>query len=316
MIGSGFDRGARGVGVRDLLVVFPSVGCTNRTVEEIGREHPDAVILTHQHGCGQLGGDLDVTADTLAGVCANPNVRAALIVGLGCESNAPVALRERAAARGATVDVTVFQENGGLAATVKAAGEALDRFRAVDPRRRPVEWTDVSVGVLVDAQHGDDHWTNELAARVADALRSRGATPFVASAGASADLDHHLRATTSVPATWTASDRAMPPAGASVQASGVVEQLAEFAARGAQLCVVLSGRINPLGSPIVPTLKVATTASAMTIASMVDVDASGPEDDTAADRVIAALQIAIGDPVAAELAGQSDFGIPRFAPTM
>ena len=81
----GFRRPDQKVGIRNHMLVIPSVICAGHVAESIARSVPGAVCLANQYGCGQMGEDLEQTFRTLVGMGRNPNVGAVLVVGLGCE---------------------------------------------------------------------------------------------------------------------------------------------------------------------------------------------------------------------------------------
>jgi altronate dehydratase large subunit len=114
----GYKRANGTIGIRNHVVVLPSVMCANHVVELIGRKVPDVITIGHPTGCSQVGADFEQTKRTMAGFAANPNVAAVLVVGLGCETNESKALAEEIAARGQRVEVIGIQESGGTNATI------------------------------------------------------------------------------------------------------------------------------------------------------------------------------------------------------
>src|SRR6185437_9988593 len=82
---SGYRRAGGAVGVRNHLLVLPSVVCSTHVAGEIAAA-ADGVGVVHQHGCLQVGDDLQHSERLLTGVAANPNVGAVLVVSLGCET--------------------------------------------------------------------------------------------------------------------------------------------------------------------------------------------------------------------------------------
>ena len=114
----GYKRTNGTIGVRNHVVVLPSVMCANHVVELIGRKVPDVITIGHPTGCSQVGADFEQTKRTMAGFAANPNVASVLVVGLGCETNESKALAEEIAARGQRVEVIGIQESGGTNATI------------------------------------------------------------------------------------------------------------------------------------------------------------------------------------------------------
>lgn len=120
----GYRRANGGIGVRNHVLVLPSVMCANHVVDLIGRKVPDVITVGHPTGCAQVGADFEQTKRTMAGFAANPNVAAVLVVGLGCETNESKALAQEIAARGQRVEVIGIQESGGTTETI-ARGVAL-----------------------------------------------------------------------------------------------------------------------------------------------------------------------------------------------
>lgn len=123
----GYEREAGACGTRNYVAVVASVICSTTPVREIGEAFPESIPIVHQYGCAQMGDDLVQTRRTLAGVAANPNVAAALVVGLGCENNqAPVLAQSIPANK--PVEVIGIQELGSSEKTVQAGVSAVRRL--------------------------------------------------------------------------------------------------------------------------------------------------------------------------------------------
>ena len=134
--------------------ILCTVGCVARTAQKIAAEanrrfegRVDGVhALTHPFGCSQLGGDLAATTrGTMIGALAtaHPSAGAALILGLGCESNQLAALleagaghRPRAPARLHRAIHRGRQMEAGLA----AVEELISAWPSRD-RREPCPWS-------------------------------------------------------------------------------------------------------------------------------------------------------------------------------
>ncbi len=91
----GYKRPYGGVGIRNEILIIPTVGCVNNVCMRIEKEARKLMrgsidgiyALTHQFGCSQLGQDNENIKNLLCSVALNPNASAVLIVGLGCENN-------------------------------------------------------------------------------------------------------------------------------------------------------------------------------------------------------------------------------------
>jgi altronate dehydratase large subunit len=115
---SGFKRKDGSVGVRNHVLVVASVSCANGVAEAIGRSVPKAVVITHPYGCGYVSEDFKISFRVLSGLINNPNVGAALIIGLGCESLTAEHLAR--SVRDKPSDFLVIQNCGGsIGATEK-----------------------------------------------------------------------------------------------------------------------------------------------------------------------------------------------------
>lgn len=73
------------MGVRDNVLVLPSVICSHIVADRIASRVDHAVSTPHDHGCAQLGADNEQTRRTFLSLAQNPNVAGTVVVGLGCE---------------------------------------------------------------------------------------------------------------------------------------------------------------------------------------------------------------------------------------
>lgn len=89
----GYQRENGTCGVRNEIWIVPGVGCINQVCENVKniaeKKYPEQTfkVLSHTHGCSQLGDDLSTTREILAGLINNPNAGGVLVVSLGCENN-------------------------------------------------------------------------------------------------------------------------------------------------------------------------------------------------------------------------------------
>ncbi len=83
------------IGIRNEIWVVPTVGCVNKTAqqlaqlanERVGGECDGVFAYTHPFGCSQLDEDLENTQKVLAALVNHPNAAGVLVVSLGCENN-------------------------------------------------------------------------------------------------------------------------------------------------------------------------------------------------------------------------------------
>ena len=115
----GYRRADGSVGIRNRVLILPSVVCAAETARMISYQVQGTVALQNHLGCAQIGKDARMTFDTLAGLGRNPNVFAVLVVGLGCETTRPKELAEAISSSGKPVECVVIQEHGGTLNAVR-----------------------------------------------------------------------------------------------------------------------------------------------------------------------------------------------------
>ncbi|MGQ9648462.1 MAG: UxaA family hydrolase [Thermodesulfobacteriota bacterium] len=114
----GYKRPDGKVGVRNHVLIIPSVACANEVCNAIARKVRGTISIPHQHGCAQLAFDAEQTARTLIGVGKNPNVAAVLVIGLGCEVVHSSIVASKIGESGKPVKNLVIQEAGGSPRTI------------------------------------------------------------------------------------------------------------------------------------------------------------------------------------------------------
>lgn len=142
---AGVPRAGRPAGVRDHVLVMPSVICSALVSEAIADAVPGTIAVPHDHGCAQIGGDKDQTRRTLLNVAANPNVAGVVLVGLGCETLTSETLRE-------DVDVPVrqlsIQGTGSTEATIEAGiASAASLVESESSDRSPADLAELTIGI-------------------------------------------------------------------------------------------------------------------------------------------------------------------------
>lgn len=108
-----YKRADGSVGIRNKVLILPSVVCSAETARMISMQVQGTVALQNHLGCGQIGADAQMTIDTLVGLGSNPNVFGVLVVGLGCETARPKEVARAIAESGKPVECVVIQEAGG-----------------------------------------------------------------------------------------------------------------------------------------------------------------------------------------------------------
>jgi altronate dehydratase large subunit len=174
----GFPRPDGRTGVRNHVLVVPTVICAAVVCERIAEVRPSAIVaLPHLAGCGQLGPDMRLTHDTLAAYCGHPNVGAVLVVALGCEQVIAHRLVETARRAGKRAEMIAIQQEGGTPRTIALGKQiVLEMTEALGDVLR--EWCDVA-SLVLSLKCGGSDYTSGLASnptlgRVADRLVDLG----------------------------------------------------------------------------------------------------------------------------------------------
>jgi altronate dehydratase large subunit len=194
----GYRRSDGRVGVRNHLLVVPTVICSSVVAERVAAAvAPVGAALPHTAGCGQLGPDMHTTHDTLAAYCGHPNVGAVLVIALGCEQVVAQQLADAARHAGKPAQVVAIQAEGG---TVRATARAVELARAMaaDLERAPREPCELS-SLILSVKCGGSDYTSGLASnpalgRVADRLVDLGGSAVLGEIAEIMGAEHLLAA--------------------------------------------------------------------------------------------------------------------------
>jgi len=176
----GYKRLDGKIGVRNHILILPTVACANETCRIIAENLPEAVSLVNQNGCGEVEGNRQITQKVLSGLVANPNVFGSLMIGLGCELNqAEEMSRIIRSKTNKPLEVLLIQEEGGTLNTInKGIRIAQDLIRQASSCQR--ELFDIS-HLTIGVECGGSDSTSGLVAnpvigRVSDLLIDLGGT--------------------------------------------------------------------------------------------------------------------------------------------
>ncbi len=365
----GFERPDGLVGIRNHLAVVPTVACANGVVAAIAREVPQAVPIFHGHGCGRGGRDLELHYRTLSRLVMNPNIAAAVLVGLGCEVIRAEALLESISACGKEVDYLNIQETGGSRwAAEKGARLTRRLLRDVSrQKRKRFPLSEVIMGLECGGSDAFSGVTaNPSVGLVADWLVQEGGTVILTESTEmigtahilrrrSADEEVAQRVESIIEEAERRTKEILGPLAAYVIAPGNmdggvssimekslgcilkggnspvvqvvdyaehpskkglvimdgpgydVESMTGLAAAGCQLMVFTTGRGNPIGFPVVPVIKVASTRQLYKkMEDDMDIDAGVVLEGKALEDVASIIRKTVmgvlnGEPTKAEL---------------
>lgn len=134
----GYPREDGRAGTRNFIAIVAASNCAAHTAELIAESYrgeklpanvDGVVAFPHGEGCAHsIGPDTEQLQRTLAGVLNHPNVSAAVILGLGCETNQISHYLGSAATASERLAGLTVQESGGTRATVEAARREIARM--------------------------------------------------------------------------------------------------------------------------------------------------------------------------------------------
>jgi len=383
----GYRRPDGKVGIRNQVLILPSVVCANRVARGISQAVAGTTWVEHQHGCTQLGADAELTARVLVAHGTHPNVSGVIVIGLGCETirAQDIAAEIKKQCSYKNVATIIIQDEGG---SVKAIGSGVSIARefvgAASAGER--EWIDASELILGTECGGSDACSgisaNPALGVTSDMLIDAGGSVILAETTEIIGAEHLIAARAVNPQVARKCFDVINACEASANKMGVdmrgsqptpgniagglssieekslgciykagtrplqdvieyaapvtqkglvwmdtpgqdIEQLTGMAAGGCHLVVFTTGRGTCCGSPIVPTIKVATnTALFERMNDNIDINAgtviTGEENVEQVGRRIFAemLDVASGKLAKAEILGFNDFAIRRIGPTM
>ena len=130
------------VGVRNHVVILPVDDISNACAENVAANIEGTLALPHSYGRLQFGADLELTFDTVIGTGANPNVAAAVVIGI--EPGWTKRVVDGIAATGKPVAGFSIEEHGDLDTTMRASRKAKEFVHwATELQREEVPLTDV-----------------------------------------------------------------------------------------------------------------------------------------------------------------------------
>ena len=173
---TGYRRENGRVGVRNKVLIIPVDDISNAAAEGVAALINGTYALSHPYGRLQFGEDLELTFDTLIGTGRNPNVAAAIVIGI--EPKWAERIANGIADTGKPVAAFSIERYGDLE-TIKLASRKAMEFSqwAAELQREPIE-----LGELwVSAKCGESDTTLGLASnptvgRVLERMIAAGAT--------------------------------------------------------------------------------------------------------------------------------------------
>ena len=173
---SGFERPNGRVGTRNYVVIIPVDDLSNTAAEGVSKLIYGTTVLTHPYGRLQFGKDLELHFRTLIGTGSNPNVAAAIVIGI--EPNWTNKVADGIARTGKPVEAYWIEGHGDLNVIERASRKAKEFVQETSELRR--REFDISE-LVVSIKCGESDTTSGLASNpavgvVVDTLVDHGAT--------------------------------------------------------------------------------------------------------------------------------------------
>lgn len=200
----GYKRPDGTTGIRNHVLILPTVGCATETCRIISGLVNGTVSLANQNGCGEVEGNRKLTQSVLAGLAANPNIYGTVLIGLGCELNSADEMANIIRSRtNKPLVKLVIQEEGGTVNTVCKAVKIAQQL-VIEATSTHAEETDISE-MMLGIECGGSDATSGLAANpvmgwVSDRLIDLGGTAIFSETPEIIGAEHILAKRCSVPA--------------------------------------------------------------------------------------------------------------------
>ena len=333
----GYRRPDGKVGIRNHVLILPSVVCANRVARGISQQIAGTTWVEHQHGCTQLGADAELTSHVLVSHGTHPNVYGVVVVGLGCETiraqDIAAAIKKQCPYK--PVHTVIIQDEGG-SVKATAAGASAARRMVAEASRAVQETLAASELILGTECGGSDACSGisanpslGVATNMGVDMRGGQPTPGNIEGGLSSIEEKSLGCI------YKAGSKPLQDVieyAEPIHQKGLVwmdtpgqdvEQITGMVAGGCQLVVFTTGRGTCCGSPIAPTIKVSTTTKLFEkMNDNIDLDAgaiiSGESTVQQVGETIfmEMLEVASGKLTKSEILGFNDFAIKRIGPSM
>src|SRR5690606_41575203 len=111
----GYRRADGSIGIRNHILIIPTVSCVNRVAMEICAR-TRAVTFTHPYGCTFDAEENNTTEHAYIGYGRHPNVGAVLVLSLGCEPASAVKVADAIRETGKPVEMQTVKLVGGARA--------------------------------------------------------------------------------------------------------------------------------------------------------------------------------------------------------
>lgn len=174
----GYRRDDGSAGCRNHVIILPVDDISNAAAEAVGKLIGGTLALPHPYGRLQFGPDLELHFRTLIGTGANPNVAAAVVIGI--EPNWTARVADGIAANGTPVVSFHIEGSGDLRTIERAARAAATLVQdASEHQREPIPLTDLWISTKCgESDTTSGLGSNPTVGKFAERFSSEGGTFF------------------------------------------------------------------------------------------------------------------------------------------
>jgi (2R)-sulfolactate sulfo-lyase subunit beta len=188
----GFERENGRVGTRNYVLVIPLDDLSNTAALGVESLVYGTRAIPHPYGRLQFGPDLELLFKTLSGMGRNPNVAAAVVIGI--EDNWTQKVADRIAETGKPVEAISIEGKGDLKTIEKAARTAKSMVQNASEKKR--REFDIS-SLVISTKCGESDTTSGLASNptvgvLYDRLVEEGATLLLGETSELTGAEHYI----------------------------------------------------------------------------------------------------------------------------
>jgi altronate dehydratase large subunit len=194
----GYPRPDGQVGIRNYIAIIYTVDCARFVSEQVAGRIRNGISLGW-FSCYSMPKNED--ADVLTGLGRNPNVAAAVVVGLGCEGGSPSRVADGISRSGKKVEVMNIQSSGGTKrALEKCIHLAKGMQKGLSEERKEHDVSNLTVGLKCGGSDANSGLcANPLVGLVADRIVDKGGKVLSSELTELAGCDHILRRRAATP---------------------------------------------------------------------------------------------------------------------
>jgi len=146
LVFNGYQRPDGQIGTRNQIGIIYTVDCARFVSEEIAKKIRNATSFGWFNCYSMANGE---DSNILIGLGRNPNIGAALVVGLGCETNSPSKVADGISKTGKDVQILTIQGIGGTKKTIRKGTAIAKRMseRIMKVKRKPHDISSLTLGM-------------------------------------------------------------------------------------------------------------------------------------------------------------------------